>query len=245
MPALACDRRVMAAGNGKVALHELASIRGFVDIWYSEATWRNLQEITIRSSRGAKGGTMSDGIRSYGTRVGNTDAKMETFIVNIHERTIPASADAVGRMVDTLGSAGDRVWPHERWPVLTLDRPLQVGAAGGHGPIRYRVESYNPGRRVRFRFLSPEGFVGTHGFDIEDAGEGTTKLRHVIEMRTVGMAVLKWSMILRPLHDALLEDALDKVEGAFRETGPPRTWSRRVVLLRWLVRKSGGHRRYE
>lgn len=164
--------------------------------------------------------------------------------VNVHERVIPASVDAVGRMIDTLGSSGDRIWPHERWPALKLDRPLQVGAAGGHGPIRYRVESYEPGRRVRFRFLSPEGFVGTHGFDVEDAGEGAGKLRHVIEMQTVGRAVLKWFLIIRPLHDALLEDALDKVEGAFRDVGPSRVWSHRVVFLRWLVRKSGGHRKY-
>jgi hypothetical protein len=166
-------------------------------------------------------------------------------VVNIHERVIPASVDAVGRMIDTLGSAGDMVWPTGRWPALKLDRPLQVGGAGGHGPIRYRVESYEPGRRIRFRFLSPEGFVGIHGFDVEDAAEGASKLRHVIEMRTVGMAVLNWSLIIRPLHDALLEDALDKVEGAFRDVGPPRAWSRRVLFLRWLVRKSGRNRRYK
>lgn len=168
---------------------------------------------------------------------------MSSAIVNIHERVIPASVDLVGRMIDTLASTGDMVWPHERWPALQLDRPLQVGAAGGHGPIRYRVESYEPGRKIRFRFLSPEGFVGTHGFDVEDAGGRVSKLRHVIEMRTVGIAFLNWSLIIRPLHDALLEDALDKVEGAFRDVGPPRVWSRRVVFLRWLVRKSGGNRR--
>jgi len=167
------------------------------------------------------------------------------LVVNVHERVIPASVGAVGKMIDTLGSAGDGIWPHERWPALKLDRPLQVGAAGGHGPIRYRVESYEPGRRVRFRFLSPEGFIGTHGFDVVDAGEGGSKLRHVIEMRTEGMAVLNWSLIIRHLHDALLEDALDKVERTFLGVGPPRAWSRRVVFLRWLVRKSGGNRRHK
>jgi len=37
-------------------------------------------------------------------------------VVNIHERLIPADADAVGGMIDTLGSPGDGIWPHERWP---------------------------------------------------------------------------------------------------------------------------------
>ena len=167
---------------------------------------------------------------------------MSPVIVNIHERVIPASVDAVGGMLDTLGTAGDLVWPGERWPPMKLDRPLQVGAAGGHGPIRYRVESYEPGRRVRFRFLAPKGFVGTHGFDVEEACAGASKLRHVIEMRTEGVAVLNWFLAIRPLHDALLEDALDKVEGAFRDVGPGRAWSRRVVFLRRLVRKTRWHR---
>jgi len=57
------------------------------------------------------------------------------------------------------------------------------------------------------------------------------------------MAVRNWSLIIRPLHDALLEDPLDKVEGGSRDVGPPRAWSRRVVFLRWLVRTSGGNRR--
>jgi len=59
------------------------------------------------------------------------------------------------------------------------------------------------------------------------------------------MAVLNGSLVIRHLHDALLEDALDKVESAFRDVGPPRAWSRRVVFLRWQVRKSGRNRRYK
>jgi hypothetical protein len=168
---------------------------------------------------------------------------MTPVVVNVHERVIPASTETVGKMMDTLGSAGDLVWPADRWPPMKLDRPLQVGAAGGHGPIRYRVESYESGRSVRFRFLSPDGFVGTHAFDVEDAGAGASRLRHVLEMNTEGMAALNWSLVIRPLHDALLEDALDKVEGTFRRVGPPRTWSRRVVFLRWLVRKTGMRRK--
>jgi Delta3-Delta2-enoyl-CoA isomerase len=33
----------------QIALRETASIKEFVDIWYSEKTWENLQKITIRS----------------------------------------------------------------------------------------------------------------------------------------------------------------------------------------------------
>jgi len=62
-------------------------------------------------------------------------------------------------------------------------------------------------------------------------------------MRTVGVAVLNWSLMIRPLHDALREDALDKVEGAFHDVVPPSAWSRQVVFLRWLVRKYRRNRR--
>jgi len=36
---------------------------------------------------------------------------------------------------------------------------------------------------------------------------------------------------------------VDAVERMIDDVGPPRDWSRRVVFLRWLVRKSGGNRR--
>ncbi|UNO43730.1 DUF2867 domain-containing protein [Streptomyces sp. MST-110588] len=38
---------------------------------------------------------------------------------------------------------------------MRFDRPLGVGAYGGHGPVRYRVSAYDPGRRIRFDFTSP------------------------------------------------------------------------------------------
>ena len=49
---------------------------------------------------------------------------------------------------------------------------------------------------------------------------------------------VQWKLVIEPLHDALLEDALDKAE---RETGLPAphrsVWSLRVRFLRWLVRR--------
>jgi hypothetical protein len=60
--------------------------------------------------------------------------------------------DAVGALLGRLGSVDDRLWPKDRWPAMRLDRPLQVGARSGHGLIRYRVELFEPARRVRFRF---------------------------------------------------------------------------------------------
>jgi len=73
-----------------------------------------------------------------------------------------------------------------RWPAMQLDRPLGVGASGGHGPIRYRVEVYEPSRQVTFRFTAPQGFDGTHTFEVEPVGTDQTRLRHKVEMRLRG-----------------------------------------------------------
>ena len=39
-----------------------------------------------------------------------------------------------GRLLDGLSAADDRLWPKDRWPAMRFDRPLKVGARGGHGP---------------------------------------------------------------------------------------------------------------
>jgi hypothetical protein len=158
-------------------------------------------------------------------------------ILNIHERTLDASADRVGRLIDGLSSNDDRLWPGDRWPPMRFDRPLGVGASGGHGPIRYEVESYTPGRKIQFRFLKPEGFVGVHRFEIESVSPDRTILRHTIEMNAGGKTWLAWLLVIRPLHDALLEDALDRAEQFTGKQLPPRKMSSRVRFLRWVMRR--------
>ena len=152
---------------------------------------------------------------------------------NAHQRSIAAPATRVGGLLDTLASTSDRLWPHEQWPPMKLDRPLGVGASGGHGPIRYTVEAYEPGQRVIFRFTGPAGFDGTHRYEVEPQGDGAL-LRHVIEMRTHGTALLTWPLLYRPMHDALMEDSLSKTEAAL--AAEPTTapgWSWYVRALRW------------
>jgi hypothetical protein len=118
---------------------------------------------------------------------------------------------------------------------MAFDRSLGVGAEGGHGPIRYTVESYDPGRTVTFRFTSPKGFLGTHVFTVEAAG-GETELTHTIDMKVRRGAILSWPLIFRPLHDALLEDALDKAQASLeRGDWKHREWSVYVRGLRRLL----------
>ncbi len=157
---------------------------------------------------------------------------------NVHERVLPAPAPAVGWLLDTLAGADDRLWPHERWPPLRLDGGLQLGAAGGHGPVRYEVAEYEPGRRLRFRFTRPVGFDGYHEFRVEPvSGGAATRLTHIMRAEIGGSALVSWPVFFRPLHDALIDDALDKAEleltGAVRS---PTSWSPVVRGLRAVGR---------
>jgi hypothetical protein len=160
---------------------------------------------------------------------------------NVHERTLPADAAAVGALLETLAGPDDRLWPgapQGRWPRMRLAGGLAVGARGGHGPIRYRVVEHVPGRRVRFAFepeRSTRGLVGHHTFEIVGRPEGTT-LRHVIEAEARGTAGLRWRLLLEPLHDALLEDALDRAERHLTgQVKRPARWSLRARLLMSLL----------
>jgi hypothetical protein len=158
------------------------------------------------------------------------------MVHNLHERRLSALPAAVGALLDSLGRREDRLWPARQWPAMRLDGPLRTGAAGGHGPIRYVVEDHETGRSVRFRFTRPRGFDGTHRFEIVPDGADAVVLRHVLEMRTRGWARWTWPVVFRPLHDALIEDALDRAEQELGLSPRPRRWSRRVRALRALLR---------
>jgi hypothetical protein len=156
---------------------------------------------------------------------------------NVHVRDLPAPADAAGRLIDSLASPNDLLWPGDRWPAMRLDRPLGTEASGGHGPIRYVVESYEPGVNVRFRFTAPAGFDGWHGFDAEATAPHRSRLRHVLEMGVFGRAAVSWSLAFRPLHDALIEDALDRAAVATGGEPVRAGWSLWVRILRRLLRR--------
>lgn len=160
-------------------------------------------------------------------------------ITNVHSRVFSAdSLDRVGALIDSLAGDDDRLWPHENWPVLRFDRPLGVGAKGGHGPIRYHVTEYEPARRIRFVFSRPTGLRGYHEWQAQPVPAGY-ELRHSLVAKTVGWTVLSWPSIWRWLHDALLEDALDKAAVNLGCGGPRSSWPVYVRVLRWAAGRRG------
>ena len=158
------------------------------------------------------------------------------MIRNVHQRRVRSHATAVGRLLDALSSSCDQIWPNDAWPPLLLDGPLGVGAQGGHGTIRYSVESYTPGQEVVFRFDPVGGLTGTHTFSVRHTGEDTL-VSHVLEAKPTAAMRLLWPLVLRWLHDALIEDAFDNVEAvAAGQLPPPRRHGPVVRFLRSTVR---------
>ena len=166
------------------------------------------------------------------------------MVRNVHERlyeTRLSAAEAGALLIDRLAGRDDALWPREEWPPVRFDRPVGIGARGGHGPVRYTVEEYAPGRSVAFRFGAPRGFVGSHGFEVEQSAPGVVRVRHTLSMRLEGWARLSWPLAYRWLHDALVEDALDRA-GASIGCAPARRarWSVWVRLLRKALKLSHG-----
>ena len=161
-------------------------------------------------------------------------------IWNVHERRLEAPPEKVGAILNTLSSKDDRLWPGDRWPPMQFDAPLGVGARGGHGPIRYSVSAYVPGRIAEFRF---DGTGLTARWDGRHVFEVIPRRSHVILRHTIDAAAdpktwLTWYFMIRPMHNALLEDALDRAESRLG-IGPqkPARWGPWVRFLRKMAAK--------
>ncbi|GAA4962927.1 SRPBCC family protein [Kineococcus glutinatus] len=151
---------------------------------------------------------------------------------NVHERVLRADGQEVAAVLESLATPADALWPHDRWPALELSGGLRPGSAGGHAEVRYHVAEHVPGRRVVFRFDPGVGIAGTHAFEVLPQGPSRTLLRHTLEGRLEGGMRLLWPLVVRWLHDALLEDALDRAQRAVEgSVARPARWSPWVRLL--------------
>jgi hypothetical protein len=160
-------------------------------------------------------------------------------IFNRHDRIIPAEQDAVGTVLNSLSGPEDALWPWELWPPMVLDSALKVGAAGGHSLVRYRVSEYVPERRATFQF-DRTGLMsdvdGRHYFEVIPRREHVI-IRHDLEGECDLGMWLKWTFLVKPLHNALIEDAFDKVESRFSGRVVKRSqWGQWVRFLRWMMR---------
>ncbi|MFB7054874.1 DUF2867 domain-containing protein [Streptomyces vinaceus] len=133
---------------------------------------------------------------------------------NVHERIIHAPADRVGALLDRVSAADDPLFPTPVWPAMVLDRPLGVGADGGHGRVRYRVTAYVPGRSVRFDTTGQAMGQGYHRLDVEPLGPDRCRVVHVLELAMPMGPFLQWKAAIQPVHDTMIEEVFDNVERA-------------------------------
>ncbi|MGI8847161.1 MAG: SRPBCC family protein [Candidatus Dormibacteria bacterium] len=154
------------------------------------------------------------------------------MIRNVHQREFAVDPALLADLLDHVAEPGNKLWPSPTWPPLRLDRPLAAGAIGGHGPIRYAVQSYRPGAQVVFRFDPSMWLVGTHSLEVlPGSGPGRAVLRHEITGQLIGRGRLIWPLVIRWLHDPLVEDLLDRAAMAVgRPPARPARWS-------WWVRR--------
>jgi Protein of unknown function (DUF3995) len=160
------------------------------------------------------------------------------IVLNRHERRVQGDYEEVADLLASLAGQLDRVWPGDRWPALVMNNDANPGSAGGHGFVRYWVESAERGRIV-MRFDPKMRLDGTHTFSVEAAGSESI-VRHVIDASPSSIMKLLWSVLIEPLHDALTEDAFDNIEAAVAGrtvtrstlTGPVRRRRRLMAMLR-------------
>lgn len=133
-------------------------------------------------------------------------------VISIHHRRLDCAAEPVGELLDGFDAPFSPLWPYAAWPRDAFDGPMQVGTVGGHGATRYRLERYLPGREALFRFISPHGYQGIHGFQIHRLEDGRSCLVHFTCLRLSLYHRLMWHLMVRWVHDALLGDLLDSAE---------------------------------
>lgn len=156
-------------------------------------------------------------------------------VINIHKREINQPKEEIIKLFRTLASENDLMLATNKWSPMKLDKGLQIGSKGGHGPIKYHVVEYNPEDLIVFEF-DLKGFNGTHKFNIIAINQKRTELSHIIDMKTSGFSTIKWIFAIRWLHDAFIEDAFDKVENHFSMIKKRSEWSLWVKLLRKIMK---------
>ena len=108
-------------------------------------------------------------------------------VINIHKRQINQPKTELAKLLKTLATDNDMMLATDKWSPMKLDKGLQVGSKGGHGPIKYFVTDYHPDNSITFQF-DLKGFDGFHKFEFSENEPNKTQLTHIIDLTTSGTA---------------------------------------------------------
>lgn len=159
-------------------------------------------------------------------------------VINNHKRIIQQPIEKVSQLFKSLATTEDQIWPNKNWPAIRFKNGLVLGHKGGHGTIRYTIIAFEAGNHVQFQFTKPDGFNGTHELKIKAISEVTSEISHNITMNTTFKASLLWVLVIRGLHDALIEEAFDNVENYFSEEKKTPHYNLWVTLLRGYYKRN-------
>ncbi|HEY0738801.1 MAG TPA: hypothetical protein VGD69_28030 [Herpetosiphonaceae bacterium] len=113
-----------------------------------------------------------------------------------------------------LGTAADRIWPDPKMPFRRTDGPMRVGITQEqHGPLRAVLDRYEVNQRIVWR-ANLSFLRGTHSFEVQEAGSGSTLVRHVIRIKLAWWFGPVWSLYVSGIHDRILEGLLDRLAGS-------------------------------
>ena len=153
-------------------------------------------------------------------------------IDNVHERIVTGGPAEIGPLLARLGQPDDALYPPS-WPPMRYADGIVVGARGTHGVI----SAYEPGRLLEWSFPDGMGITGTHAFTVTPADHGRSLVRHVVDADATPVMWLAWTVGIRPAHDAVLEELLDRLAAATGSApARPAVLSAHARLLRWFGR---------
>ena len=155
-------------------------------------------------------------------------------IANVHQRVVAAEPAEIAPLLASLGQADDVLYP-PGWKPMRFDKPVGVGASGTHGTIT----AYEPGRLIEIAFPRGIGITGSHMFTVTPLGAGRSRVQHEVVADATVIAWLGWHAMVRPAHDAVLEELLDRLQAAVGAPPErPAGLSPHARLLRRLERPS-------
>ena len=157
-------------------------------------------------------------------------------ILNIHKRAFLESKDEVSKIFASLSGDNDQVWPTEKWPRMIFENGLKEGEIGRHGIVKYSVNKFIPSRLIEFTFIEPKEFKGIHKLELNEVEENKIELKHTIDADLSIRGIFLWYFAIKWLHDALLEDCLDKVENHFLAEKKKTKWNFWVKFLRRILK---------
>lgn len=132
-------------------------------------------------------------------------------VLSTHERLVLRPLSDVFNELVALGTLADRIWPEPNVPFRRTDGPMRIGVTWErHGVIRAILETYEVNQRIVWR--ADLSFLrGTHSFEVQEVGNDSTLVRHVVQANLSWWFGPVWWLYLGGIHDRIVEGLLDRL----------------------------------